>query len=224
MISHAHRCIFIHIPKCAGTSIEAALGHHQHYDGRGRQDHRNLARIQPWSIGTALYPASITATYKNVIALRHKNPNPANRYKVNAAQYDSYYRFSIVRNPWTRCISWFKNVSRDQLHQSELGLEGASFRDSLMRQIGKGMLRPQTFWLRNRAGKIDLDFIGRFETIADDFRRVCDEIGVEDVELPKLLKSPSGPAPSEYFDNETDRLIRTVFAEEIEIFSYAFPD
>ena len=34
MISHQHKCIFIHIPKCAGTSIEfffkhnaAALGH-----------------------------------------------------------------------------------------------------------------------------------------------------------------------------------------------------
>ena len=42
MISHKHKykCIFIHIPKCAGTSIEKALGHFELYNGRGRQDHR----------------------------------------------------------------------------------------------------------------------------------------------------------------------------------------
>ena len=28
-ISHTHRCIFIHIPKCAGTSVETALGMHR---------------------------------------------------------------------------------------------------------------------------------------------------------------------------------------------------
>ena len=26
MISHKHKCIFIHIPKCAGSSIETAFG------------------------------------------------------------------------------------------------------------------------------------------------------------------------------------------------------
>ena len=34
MVSHKHKCIFIHIPKCAGTSIEEALGHFDGYRGK----------------------------------------------------------------------------------------------------------------------------------------------------------------------------------------------
>ena len=43
MISHRHRCIFIHIPKTAGTSIEERLA-----DGslRGRQDHRSIRNLE----------------------------------------------------------------------------------------------------------------------------------------------------------------------------------
>ena len=39
MISHKHQCIFVHIPKCAGTSIASALGHLDNHTGRGGQDH-----------------------------------------------------------------------------------------------------------------------------------------------------------------------------------------
>ena len=46
MISHKHKCIFIHIPKYAGTSIEQALGHFDNYSGRGGQDHRSIRVIE----------------------------------------------------------------------------------------------------------------------------------------------------------------------------------
>ncbi len=47
MISHIHKCIFIHIPRTAGTSIESALGHLDNYKGgRGRQDHRPIRMIE----------------------------------------------------------------------------------------------------------------------------------------------------------------------------------
>ena len=49
MISHKYKCIHIHIPKCAGTSIEKALGHFDGHEGRNGQDHRTIRMIeQPW--------------------------------------------------------------------------------------------------------------------------------------------------------------------------------
>lgn len=46
MISHKYKCVFIHIPKCAGTSIESALGHLDNHVGRGGQDHRTIRMIE----------------------------------------------------------------------------------------------------------------------------------------------------------------------------------
>ena len=46
MISHKHTFIFIHIPKCAGTSIESAFGHFDGFSGRGGQDHRSFRMIE----------------------------------------------------------------------------------------------------------------------------------------------------------------------------------
>uniref|UniRef100_A0A1D9FVM8 Sulfotransferase family protein n=1 Tax=Moorena producens (strain JHB) TaxID=1454205 RepID=A0A1D9FVM8_MOOP1 len=46
MISHEHKCIFVHIPKCAGTSIEHLLGHFDDFSGRGGQDHRSIRTIE----------------------------------------------------------------------------------------------------------------------------------------------------------------------------------
>ena len=66
MISHKHKCIFIHISKCAGTSIEYALGvdienyKAEENDHRAIKDHvARLARTQcggderhpTWGIG-----------------------------------------------------------------------------------------------------------------------------------------------------------------------------
>jgi hypothetical protein len=46
MISHKYKCIFIHIPKCAGTSIEEALGHFDDYTGVDAQDHRMIRYLE----------------------------------------------------------------------------------------------------------------------------------------------------------------------------------
>lgn len=49
MISHEYQCIFIHIPKCAGTSIENAFGHFKNHVGPGGQDHRTIRYLESLS-------------------------------------------------------------------------------------------------------------------------------------------------------------------------------
>ncbi len=45
-ISDKYKCIFIHIPKTAGTSIESKLGFYSDNGIRGQQDHRTISQIK----------------------------------------------------------------------------------------------------------------------------------------------------------------------------------
>ena len=90
MISHKYKCIFIHIPKCAGTSIEQALGHFDEYSGRGRQDHRTIRMIE-----NPAPPIQVISSKENIIQylkgkkriFYDKTPNPKNKLSVTRQQY-----------------------------------------------------------------------------------------------------------------------------------------
>ncbi len=48
MISHKYKCAFIHIPKCAGTSIDYALNDNEYYyewDGNWHLQHQTLSQM-----------------------------------------------------------------------------------------------------------------------------------------------------------------------------------
>lgn len=225
MISHEHKCIFIHIPKCAGTSsIERALGHHLDYAGRGKQDHRSIREIEP------IRPIwKVVGSFENIElslrAFKDRNKaaaNPRNKLTLTRSQYVSYFKFTIVRNPWARAYSWYQNVMRDEIRRSKLNISSdLSFKDYLRTYAGKGMLRPQTYWIKDFSGSIPLDFVGKFENLASDFDVVCETLGVSDISLPHLLGGSSVHF-QEHYDKRSIALIDEMYRQEIELFGYSF--
>lgn len=223
MISHQHKCIFIHIPKCAGTSIEKALGHYDLYDGRRKQDHRSLRMLEkPLSISSFTSSDNLYEYLRSINNIIKSHPNPKNKLTVSKEQYKSYYKFSIVRNPWDRVYSWYKNVLRDQKHMEVLNLpSNISFKDFLLGNLGKDKLRPQTYWLKNYKGNVDMDFIGKFENLALDFSNIAEVLNLGSQNLPHELKSSSG-VYTEFYNDELKDIVWKFYKEEIKLFDYEF--
>ena len=82
------------------------------------------------------------------------------------------------------------------------------------------MFIHQDEWLKDEFGNIEIDFIGRFETIDEDFKELCKELDAH-LELPHLNKTKHAPY-QEYYDEETKRIVADHFAEDIEKFGYSF--
>ena len=222
MISHKYKCIYIHIPKCAGTSIERAIGHYENYEGRGWQDQRSITNIERTIAAT---PASLRMDrIKKVLPIGRfrgrSRRNPNNELVVTKKQYQEYYKFAIIRNPWERAFSFYQGIIRDPIHWRRYNITPeCSFAEFLRDYAGKGLLRRQTYWLKSIDGSINLDFIGRFETLQQDFGKICNDLNIAEIYLPHILKG-SNTNHLTHYDEEAIEIIFDSYREEIELFGF----
>lgn len=179
MISHEHKCIFVHVPRTGGSSVEyMILG----------------AQLGPEN---ELYQKHLTASQ-----LKDKYPS----------EWDSYWKFSIVRNPWARVVSLYHMP----FYRKVNALSGKSMEYFLKNQ------RPPD-WEKNGQQCADylneeVDSIGRYEDYRSYCRFLCERLGVAFM-LPHIEKTEHRHY-SEYYDEATRDLVREVFADDIRRFGY----
>lgn len=140
---------------------------------------------------------------------------------VTARQYSTttywsdYFTFTFVRNPWDKMVSfyeYFKKI-RKQPH--------VEFLDFLEEKHWLPMFTNQLDLLTPHPGEPEIDYIGRFETLQQDFNVVCDKIGIPQQQLPHKNKTSHRPY-TEYYDEETKQIVAERFAKDIECFGYKF--
>lgn len=223
MISHEYRCIFVHIPKCAGTSIEHALGHFDAHSGRGGQDHRSVRMIcQPAPSLSALTNKENALDFARRVREKYRtHANPANAVLPSAEEYERYFKFTFVRHPLARALSWYKNALRDPIHQKNYGIDPTLSFDAFIRKFaGKGFLRPQTYWLKDYSGNIPMDFIGKFEHLSEDYKKVCAKLGIDAPDLPHKIEAQK-TSDNNPVEDRTIAFINDFYAEDMDEFGYS---
>jgi hypothetical protein len=200
MISFQKRFLFVHIPKTAGNSIQSILRDYSEDELvalRGEQD--GIERFGLRNPKYKIKKHSTLAEYKAALG---------------EVQFGDLYKFTCVRNPWDRMVSYYFTPT-----QSPETWDRKQFR----RIISKAVSVAD--YLRLDQGKKDpfsnVDYIMRFENLADDFRTVCETLGILPVTLPQYNRS-SREHYSKYYDDELRELVRARFAAEIERFGYIF--
>ena len=185
--------LFIHVPKAAGRSVVRGL-----YDVRS-VEHATVEWYQA----------------------------------LDSQRYSAYFCFTFVRNPWDRLVSAYtylcKGGGPSNQEDSEWGqrlLQYTDFdafvcewlrTDTAMHHI---LFTPQHLFLSDRFGNIELDFIGRFENLAEDYRTVAERIPGAG-ELPHINRSNSTPY-TEFYTERSRNIVAEVYARDIELFGYAF--
>ncbi|MFU8833061.1 MAG: sulfotransferase family 2 domain-containing protein, partial [Wenzhouxiangella sp.] len=223
MISHRYKVIFIHVPKCAGTSIEHAFAHDEGIQGRGTQDHRTMREIEPVGFRSLIHAGRDDARliFRRLRSRFRQTSNPNNLLTVTRDQYQSYFKFSIVRNPYSRAYSWYRAVMRDAIMMEDHGLDAPiGFEEFLTRFLGKkGLMRPATWFLNSFGGKMRLDFVGKFENLSEDFDSISNRLGLG-IALPHKLKGSVQDWRAAY-DETTTRIVRNYYREDFETFGYS---
>ena len=144
---------------------------------------------------------------------------------IGAKKWEKVFKFSIVRNPWDKVVSQY--FHRLKTNQIGLGDYRIDFKEWVKLTYGEQnpkyyddpkYFMPQLNWLTDNNGKLMVDFIGRFENLENDFRFICNKIGVS-TDLPLINKSEHKEFQF-YYDDETTEIVKRWFRKDIETFKY----
>jgi hypothetical protein len=151
---------------------------------------------------------------------------------------DSRFKFAFVRNPWSRLVSDFTMRTRGIMPSlpREWNGDAVQFQKWARTQSKRPQPDSRAIWtcgqldrLLDADGKLDVDFIGRFENIKADFRTVLERINdihplpsEKHWRLPLHNASNNSKHYSEYYNDETIELVREHFLPDIEEFNYTY--
>ena len=221
MISHEHKCIFIHIPKTAGSSVEQKLGLYKELHW-GAQDHTTIRDIQPITLFTAVRLLTNPQHALSRKAVLRAIVKASESGRLSRIKYKRYLKFTVVRNPWDRVHSWYRNAMRDQRH----GLSGNSFSEFIRMNMDNWALQPQLHWITDLNGQMAMDYIIKFENLAIEMPLLLERLGFSDPSLPHLLNSKKDDLITvDYRDAYDQRSIEIVgerYDREIKLFDYQF--
>ena len=148
--------------------------------------------------------------------------------RIGIDKWNAAYKFTVVRNPWDKVVSHYEY--RRKKNKTEIASRHVSFSDWVKMTYGEEKQpfyynNPRSFqqqvdWLKDAEGKISMDFIGKFESINEDFNHIRKVIGL-DATLPHLNASTRASYQS-YYDDETRDIVAHWFREDIDQFGYRF--
>lgn len=214
LISHSHRFIFIHVPRVAGKSVRRALrpcrsrpvkplrilGHA--LDRIGLVHVRALHRLRDFD-----------DDYGHLTAdeLRRRIPGDV---------FDRYYKFAFVRNPFDWIVSAYRYILTRTDHPNHEQVRRLSGFEEFLRTRIEAATPRLSDYLCDDAGRLMVDYVGRFETLSRDFAHVCDHLKL-DVPLPHINESRRDAYHS-YYTDETRELARAYFEPDLVRFGYSF--
>jgi hypothetical protein len=206
-MSEQHRFVFIHIPKNAGTTVQAAL-----------QVACVDAMPRPRRVPLL---ADFFDTYTWNEPWHHALASEV-KAQLGEHRWGEFFSFAFVRNPWARMVSLYNMLLIDQRQRWLKDVR--NFADFLEKPAGalkaREHLSDQTGYVSDEQGTRIVDFIGRFESLAEDFNCVCRRLGVV-AELGRM--NPSLKVDyRDYYTPQLRQLVAERYRRDIAGFGYRF--
>ena len=140
-------------------------------------------------------------------------------HKYGARITKEYFVFSFVRNPWDRVISWL------HFRDKRWGMFNNNIdKDVIVKELNKPYFKNSTYYsmLKLRSPGA-VDFIGKVENLHEDMEYVFDKLNLTDRNIPNI-NTTTHKHYTEYYDDDTRRMVYNIYANDIKHFNYTFGD
>lgn len=202
MIVNGHKLIFIHIPKCGGSSLNDALkdyrtelfnkkiGHATYLDYKQRvgdniKNYKIFTIVRnPWEWHVSFF-----------FYLKQTNP----KHSGHRLEYDLFR----TRNfSFTDYIYWLDDDKRPKSKQ-------------------RFVLRNQFDWCVNEKNEFVVDHVLRLDNIEEDYKEFCEIYDIKENKFPFVNKG-SHSLYRNYYDDKTENIIKNKHKKDIEFFKWEF--
>jgi hypothetical protein len=150
-------------------------------------------------------------------------------------EYEDYFKFTFVRNPWDRLVSAFLFLKKGGTNKADRQWAGENlsrfedFDSFVTKWVDRKNVNkwkhfvPQYKFLCLPGARTPVvDFIGYFEHLNEDFINVQKRLGSH-TNLQHLNKTDGGKRDyREYYTETTKKIVADVYREDIQIFGYDF--
>lgn len=199
--------IYMHVHKCAGTSLIEAFERS---------------------------PKVISCTSRPGNFLKRTG-----RERIPDRIWENSYKFTFIRNPYARVGSAYLMFISSEKWQTlfpafkdfVLFLKWSNVKEHYVNEeiaindyIEKidNIIHHCSLYHNPKYLLSEMDYIGKLETIEDDFKVLSKQIGLNLNELPHQNKSKKHYDYRDYYDAETRKIIYQIYQDDIERFGYSF--
>lgn len=204
LISHSKKFIFFHLYKTAGTSLASALYPYSSHKVLSS----NIVEIPFYLLG--IYPRVFSGDFE-------KHLSPKLFHERTNGKFQHYWKFCYVRNPYDWQISLYNYILRDHTNHHHKIVKGfKSFDEYLDWRISEHFQLQKDFLYHE--GECLVDYIGKFESIQEDYNFICKRLNLPSIDLKKLnvTKRPL----DDYFDENSKDMFYEAYKPDFETFGY----
>ncbi|HEY2082219.1 MAG TPA: sulfotransferase family 2 domain-containing protein [Verrucomicrobiae bacterium] len=189
------KCIFVHIPKCAGVAVCKSLF------GNLGGGHKPLKQYQ-----IVYTPAEFISYFKFTFVR-----NPWDRL-VSAFWFLKKGGMNEDNRRWAAenlsPYEDFDSFVRRGLKRSEI--------------LSYLHFRPQCHFVCLKGNQPALDFVGRYEKLESDFAFICRRLNIESKLVEANRNASRERDYREYYTEDTRRIVGEIYADDAQAFAYSF--
>lgn len=235
IVCEKYRHIYVAIPKTGSISIHFSLGWGDDIPEpaiyhRGLQD---LLGKKPIPFGVDQPQGGAVSTGFCVLddALVIENAFS----EENRQALLKFFKWSIVRNPWARLVSLYKDftLKRVKQYSAKVAMEKplfSEFKDfeDFCLNVGNSTWINDVFFrsqvdLLSINGKFAADWWGKFENLENDFHKACELIGIPPCPLLHMnAGSYDNTDYRQYYTPESREAVSKLYQQDVEVFKYVF--
>ena len=218
-LSWKHRFLYISIHKTASSTVRELLDAHSDMKSCG----------EPKTICYHHIPAK---------KMKYYFDERYNKIDDKHWDWDKWFKFTTVRNPWARKLSTFFYIKKraKEFKLVDMGLDNyfrekalkidsecENFKEYLKKYCNPNKKRNrQLDWIMDNEGNNLLNFIGKVENLENDLKYAFKQIGLPEPKIVHKNKSDHVPYTDAYDEQWMIDVVRERYNKDINYFNYEF--